>query len=377
MEKTTKSTAGAGFRMPAEWEAQRAIWLAWPHNKNDWPERFGPIPWVYVEFIRALAPVVKIELLVKSEKQRDEAKNMLRRAGVPLKQLRFHIIRTNRIWLRDSGPIFVEPANASFRARPEADEESGFLRAMPVRNDRKKKLLDWGFTAWAKYPDHKLDNKVPQQVNHTLKLERITPMHKGRHVVLEGGGIDVNGAGCILTTEEWLLSDTQIRNPGFTREDYESLFEHYLGATHTIWLGDGIIGDDTHGHVDDLARFVNPTTIATVIERDRKDDNYTRLQENLKRLKKARDAKGKPFTILELPMPKPVLFEGERLPASYANFLIANGRVLVPTFNDPADRVALSLLAEAMPKHEVMGIHCGDFIWGLGTLHCASQQEPA
>ncbi len=338
------------FRMPAEWEKQEAVWLGWPHNRADWPGRFGPIPWVYVEMIRYLAPVVHVRLLVKDERQRHIAKDCLSRAGVDLDRVDFYLIPTNRVWLRDAGPIFV-------------------------RNGKEKAMLDFRFNAWAKYSNHRLDDVVPERINRRLKLARIQPMHKGRRVVLEGGAIDVNGKGTLLTTQECLLARTQCRNPGFKREDYEAVFAKYLGVSHTIWLGKGIVGDDTHGHVDDLARFVNPTTVVVAVERNKRDANYAMLQDNLKCLKHAADQNGKPLTVAELPMPCPVAFEGQILPMSYANFLITNKLVLMPTFNDPADREALSVLAALMPRHEVVGISCVDFIWGFGTIHCASQQE--
>lgn len=334
------------YSMPAEWDRHEATLLAWPHNKNDWPGKFDPIPWVYADMIRLLTQHERVWLLVRHQKDEDTAKDILERAGADLDKVDFFHIPTDRIWMRDSGPIVVR------------------------QNKGQSVFLDWRFNAWAKYQNHKKDNLIPGILGKAKKTKIITPIHKGRHVVLEGGAIDVNGAGTLLTTEECLLSDIQCRNPGFTRGDYESVFAHYLGIKDIVWFEHGIVGDDTHGHVDDLARFVNKNTIALVVEKNKKDANYPLLQANLKRLKKTK------FNIVELPMPKPVIFEGERLPASYANFLIANKQVLVPTFNDPNDRVALNLLAECFPKHEVVGIHCLDFVWGLGTLHCMSQQIP-
>lgn len=338
--------------MPAEWEQHASTLLAWPHNKNDWPDKFAPIPWVYGEIIRYLTQHERVRLVVKNEQQQAQAADICERAHVDMDKLDVHILPTNRIWLRDSGPIYVKDAKG------------------------KRHLLDFRFNAWAKYANHKLDDKVPELLNEHDKLPRIQPMHKGRRVVLEGGSIDVNGKGTLLTTEECLLSDIQCRNPGFTREDYETVFATYLGISNVIWLGHGITGDDTHGHVDDLSRFVDANTVVTVTEKNKKDDNYAPLQDNLKRLKAARDQDGKPLNVVELPMPKPLVFEDTRLPASYANFYIANGIVIVPTFNDPMDRVALSILAELFPKREVVGIHAVDLVWGFGTLHCMSQQEP-
>lgn len=330
------------YLMPAEWAPHRATLLAWPHNKADWPDKFAPIPWVYTEIIRALTRHERVMLLVRHAKDELVARDALGRAGANLAKVDFFHIPTNRIWMRDSGPIWVG----------------------------KNTVLDFKFNAWAKYPNHLLDDKIPQKLGDELQLKRVVPMHKGKRVVLEGGSIDVNGKGLLLTTEECLLSKKQCRNPGFTAADYEEVFAKYLGIKKVIWLDKGIVGDDTHGHVDDLARFVNEDTVVTVVETNKKDANYTLLQDNLKRLKKTG------LNIAPLPMPKPVIFEGERLPASYANFLIANKQVLVPTFNDVSDRVALNLLAECFPDREIIPIYCGDFIWGLGTIHCASQQVP-
>jgi len=338
------------YHMPAEWDTHRATLLAWPHNKADWPDRFGPIPWVYIDIIRNLTRFEQVILVVRHQKDEDTATSMLERAGVDLDKVIFQHIPTNRIWMRDAGPIWVK--SDAKKAKCDA-------------------ILDFKFNAWAKYPNHLLDDRIPERLEPSLQLKRVVPTHKGKRVVLEGGAIDVNGKGLLLTTEECLMSaKKQVRNPGFTKDDYLEVFAQYLGISEIIWLGDGIVGDDTHGHVDDLARFVNEDTVALVVERDKKDANHALLQENLKRLKRTK------LNIVELPMPKAVVFEGERLPASYANFLIANKQVLVPTFNDANDRLALNLLAECFPKHEIIGIHSGDFIWGLGTLHCMSQQVP-
>lgn len=354
-----QSPAERGYFMPAEWQKHTATWLAWPHNKADWPDKFAPIPWVYGEIIRNLTQHERVRLLVKNSAQQTQAKDILKRANVDLSKVDFYIIPTNRIWMRDAGPTFL------------------------VNKDKTKKplLLNWRFNAWAKYPNHKLDDKIPTLLGQKLKREVVTPTvilnGKEHHVVLEGGAIDVNGKGTILTTEECLLSKTQERNPGFTRTMYEDVFADFLGCPNTIWLDKGIVGDDTHGHVDDLARFTDERTVVVVSERNKKDVNYKLLQENVKRLEAAKDQDGKKLRVVELPMPKPVIFEGERLPASYANFLIANNIVLVPTFNDSADREALNILAQLFPSREIIGIHCVDFVWGLGTIHCMSQQEPA
>lgn len=340
------------YRMPAEWEKQEAMWLAWPHHQGDWPGKFGPIPWLYVEIVRLIAAHQRVRLVVKNAAHGEQVRELLARGHVKLENVEWFQVPTNRSWLRDTGPIYVQ-------------------------GPKGKTMLDWRSTGWAKYPNYRLDNQLRERINARQKLPLVKPRHKGRHVVLEGGGIDVNGKGSLLTTEEWLLSDIQVRNPGFTRADYEQLFAEYLGAPNTIWLGNGIAGDDTHGHVDDLARFTSPDTVALVVERNKRDANYAPLQDNLKRLKRARDEKGRQLTVAELPMPGPLFFENTRLPVSYANFLITNRAVLVPTFHDPMDREALNLLAQLFPTREVIGVHAVDLVWGFGTLHCLSQQEPA
>jgi len=356
------------YLMPAEWERHSATLLAWPHNKADWPDKFSPIPWVYGEIIRNLTKAERVCLIVRSEKEKAQAADVCERSGANLEKIDFHIIPTNRIWMRDSGPIIVrqEAVGNSDEGRKTTMPHASCL--MPSSN---LALLDWRFTAWAKYANHKLDDKVPAALNEVWQMPRVQPMHKGKRVVLEGGSIDVNGAGLLLTTEECLLADVQVRNSGFTRADYEEVFAKYLGIKKVIWLGKGIVGDDTHGHVDDITRFVAKDTVVTVVEKDNTDDNYSLLKDNVKRLRAAN------LNVVELPMPKPVFFEGQRLPASYANFLIANDLVLVPTFNDANDRIALNILAELFPKREVVGIHAVDLVWGLGTIHCMSQQIPA
>ncbi len=355
----------SSYTMPAEWDKHEATLLAWPHNKNDWPDRFAPIPWVYADIIRLLSLHERVWLLMRSEKDHKTALEMLERIGADLDKIDFFHVPTDRIWMRDSGPICVRKVESE-AWRVEKDK----LLPPPATRHSPPVFLDFRFNAWAKYPNHKKDDVIPSILAEALAIPTVQPMHKGKRVVLEGGSIDVNGAGTLLTTEECLLSDIQCRNPGFKRGDYEQVFAKYLGINDIVWFEHGIVGDDTHGHVDDLARFVNKDTIALVVENNKKDDNYALLQANLKRLKKTK------FNIIELPMPKAILFEGERLPASYANFYIANKQVLVPTFNDPNDRLALNLLAEAFPKHEIVGVHCLDFVWGLGTLHCMSQQIP-
>jgi agmatine deiminase len=339
--------------MPAEWEPHAATWLAWPHNENDWPGKFEPIKWVYAEIARALTRHETVNLVVSDPGAADEAGDMLTRAGADMGRVKLWSRATDRSWVRDSGPIFVRDAAGQ------------------------KVALDWRFNAWAKYDNWTEDDRLPEFVAETLGVRRVQPVHDGHRVVLEGGSIDVNGAGLLLTTEECLQSKTQERNPPMSRADYEAVFAKYLGIKKVLWLGEGIVGDDTHGHVDDLARFVNERTVVVVAEANESDENYERLRENRARLESMTDADGHKLEVVPLPMPRPLVFDGVRLPASYANFYVANGTVIVPTFNDPADRVALGTLAELFPGREVVGIHCVDLVWGLGTLHCMTQQEPA
>jgi agmatine deiminase len=350
------SPRALGHRMPAEWEPHAATWLAWPHNKTDWPGKFDSIPWAFADIIRNLVRVEEVNLIVASAREKQTAQQVLRRSHMDMRRVKFHRWPTNRIWTRDSGPIFV-------------------------KNERSVAITNWRFNAWAKYPDWKHDNQLPNRIAKKLKLQEFTPVvernGKPYHVVLEGGSIDVNGQGLMLTTEECHLSKIQQRNPGLTQRELEQVFAVYLGVEKVIWLGRGIQGDDTHGHVDDISRFVAADTVLTAVEPRRGDANYEPLQENLHRLRAATDLEGRRLQIVELPLPRPVIFRGQQLPASYANFYIANELVLVPTFNDPTDRIALNILAGLFPGREIVGIHCGDFIWGLGAIHCMTQQQPA
>jgi len=342
------------YRMPAEWERHDATWIAWPRNPEDWPDRFEPIPWVYADIVRSLTAVERVEILVDDAEAESAATSLLERVGTAMDNVRFHQWPTDRVWTRDSGPIFVR------------DIATGSVA-----------ITDWKFNAWAKYDDWHLDDQIPSRVSKLLGLPTRQPMIGDHRVVLEGGSIDTNGDGVLLTTEECLLSDVQQRNPGIGREELEQSFAENLGIDKVIWLGNGIVGDDTHGHVDDITRFVAKDTIITAVEPDTEDENHKILEENLARLRAATDQRGKPFGIVTLPMPAPVIFEDQRLPASYANFYIANGLVLVPTFTDPNDRVALNTLADLFPDRRIIGIPCRDFIWGLGALHCMTQQQPA
>ncbi len=354
-EKTPREL---GYRMPAEGEPHRATWLAWPHNPEDWPGKFQAIPWLYAEIVRLLAARERVDLIVENARAEQRVTGILTRAGAALDRVRFHSWPTNRGWTRDSGPIFVK--NAEGRVG----------------------LTNWRFNAWAKYDDWPLDDQLAGRVAGLLGLPAWEPAMEfadGRthRLVLEGGSIDTNGAGVLLTTEECLLSPVQERNPGVGREQLERVFHDFLGIDQVIWLDRGIAGDDTHGHIDDISRFVSVDTIVTAVEPDTRDANHAPLAENLRRLRDARTSAGKPFNLVELPLPRPVVFRGQRLPASYANFYLANGLVLVPTFHDPKDRIALNTLAELFPEREVVGVHAVDLVWGLGTLHCMTQQQPA
>lgn len=351
MTTANKTPFELGFRMPGEFEPHRATWLAWPHNESDWPGKLDAVEWAYVEFVRWMSRSEIVRLEVHDEATEANARDRLERGGVDLSRVTFHRYPTNRGWTRDHGPLFV-------------------VRPGEVA------VTDWGFNAWAKYPDFDLDDQVPGKIANEFGLQRFEVKDGDRRVILEGGAIDVNGRGSLLTTEECLLSDVQVRNPGFGREDYERVFRDWLGVTNTIWLNRGIAGDDTHGHVDDIARFANERTIVAIRSSDRQDEDWAPLEENYERLKAARDEQGRPFEIVTLPCPEPVIFEGERLPASYANFLIGTKVVVVPTFNDPNDRVALATLERLFPGRTVVGIHAVDLVWGFGTLHCLSQQEP-
>lgn len=339
-------------RFPAEWEKQQGILLCFPHNGNDWPGKYQAIQWAFVEFIKKVATYESVFLVVANNHLKTKVEELLITAHVNLKKVVFIIHKTNRSWMRDSGPIIV-------------------------KNGTKREALNFNFNGWAKYSNYQLDKHVPQKISEFLKIPLIPVTYKGKPVVLEGGALEVNGKGTLLTSKECLLHPSiQVRNEGFTKADYEAVFKDYLGITNVIWVGDGILGDDTHGHIDDLCRFVNENTIVTVVELDNKNPNYKPLQDNLKILQQATLENGEKPTVVTLPMPSEIKFEGLSLPASYANFLILNNCVLVPTFNDANDRVALNILSGCFPGREIIGISAVDLIWGFGTLHCLSQQIP-
>ena len=354
MKERRAGSRPPAVRWPAEWEQHEATWIAWPHNAEDWPGKFEPIPWVYAEIVRALHPHERVEILCADQDARERAQHALRAHGVDLSRVGLHLCRTDRVWTRDSAPTGVLDAGGALR------------------------WVGWRFNAWAKYRNFAKDGKVPAAIARLTGAPLDAAMRPDRDapLVLEGGGIDTDGAGTMLVTEEWLLSDQQVRNPGMDRAAYERAFARWLGIRRTIWLGEGCVGDDTHGHVDDIARFTDAHTVALAYEADPRDENHARSEDNLRRLERAaRDHPGG-LRVVKLPYPRAVVMDGQRLPASYANFYVANGVVIVPTFNDPNDRVALNTLAGLFPGREVVGIHAVDLVWGLGTLHCLTQQQP-
>jgi len=342
--------------MPAEWEPHEATWIGWPHNETDWPGKIAPIHWVYGEIVRKIAVGEFVRILVNSAAHEAQARKVLKNVGANLARVRFLRFPTNRGWTRDFGPIFIK------RTKPRSELAIARFR----------------FNAWARYPDWQKDNAIPDQAARWLKMKMFRAHSGGREVVLEGGSIDVNGSGTVLTTEECLLDQKQqVRNPGLGRSQTENALRKYLGVKNVIWLGKGITGDDTHGHVDDLCRFVNRRTAVLCREKNPREKNYPPLEENWERLSTARLEDGSKIDVIALPMPSPLSFNGLRLPASYANFYISNSAVIVPTFNDPNDRVALRILSDLFPKRAVVGIHSVDLVWGFGTIHCLTQQQPA
>ena len=346
----------SNFRMPAEWEKQESTLIAWPHNKNDWPGRFENIPDVFAQIISQISKVQKVKILIQHNLVKKNIHPLLRKYKAKLKNIFFITIKTDRVWTRDSGPIYVV-------------------------NKNKKILLDWKFNAWAKYNNYKYDNAINKKLNKIKNLELIKPkfkiQKKFKDIVLEGGSIDVNGKGTIITTKECLLSKVQQRNPGLKKKDIESIFNKYLGAKNTIWLNKGIAGDDTHGHIDDIARFIDTNKIFLAYEYNKKDKNFKPLDENYKILNISKDQNGKKITIIKLPMPKPIFIEKTRVPASYLNFYIANKIVLVPVFKDKNDKKVLKIFKRNFRNRKIIPIDCLDLIWGFGAIHCMTQQEPA
>jgi len=346
-----------GYSMPAEWERHIATWLAWPHHPTDWPGKLDTIRWVYTEIVRKITAGELVRLLVRSQSEEDQARQYLTRSGVGLGKVRFVRHATDRGWTRDSGPIFVR------RTKGDRSETA---------------IVHFHFNAWAKYDDWRRDTRVPVVAARLLRKPLFEAEFQGRPFVLEGGGIDVNGRGTLLTTEECYLHPTvQVRNPGLGRKDIEETLKKYLGVTNVFWLAGGPVGDDTHGHIDDICRFVNPRTVVLIRETNPKDVNYRVLSENWERIQDLRLEDGSRPEVVALPMPAPLYFDGDRLPASYANFYVSNAAVLVPTFNDPNDRIAMGTLSELFKGRPVVGIHAVDLVLGFGTLHCLTQQEPA
>jgi agmatine deiminase len=363
MAKPTNSTAAKnlpaamGFRMPAEWEKHEATWLGWPHQRTDWPGKMAPISWVFGEMVRKISPGEIVRIVVQSEGHEAQARRVLAKACVDMKQVEFYRWPTDRGWTRDFGPICVR------------------------RNTPKPEVavVNVKFTAWGyKYENWHHDNKVAPRAAEARGLRLFEVEVDGQPFALEGGGIDVNGRGTLLTTEECFLDpEVQVRNPGATRETYDRVFRDYFGAPNVLWLGKGLVGDDTHGHVDDLCRFVNPTTVVAIQAPDSDDVNHRPLEENRERLRGMRLEDGSKINVVDLPCPAPLYHGDWRLPASYANFYISNAAVIVPTFNDPADRAALGLLGDLFTDRPVVGIHAVDLVLGFGTLHCLTQQQPA
>ena len=343
---SSQTPTALGYRMPAEWEPHTATWLSWPRREGiSFPESFDRVLPALRAMVEALIESEQVCINVCNGAHEAEARSVL--SGLPMERITFYRVPTNEPWCRDHGPIFLT------RDR-----------------DPRLAVVDWDYNAWGnKYPPFDLDEVVPTRLAEILKLPVFYP-----HMILEGGSIDVNGSGALLTSESCLLNKN--RNPNLSRDEIEQRLRDYLGVSEILWLGDGIAGDDTDGHIDDLTRFVSERTVVTVVEENRDDENYEPLQENLARLREMKIG-GRNLEILTLPMPKKIVREGLRLPASYANFYIANTCVLVPTFADPNDEAALSILGECFPDRRVIGIDCRELIWGLGTFHCLTQQQPA
>lgn len=338
----------AGYVFPAEWEPHHATWLSWPHNKDSWPGKIEAVFKSYIKFIKAISAGEYVNINVNDPLMKEEARRKLENAGVQMDRISFFLHPTNDAWCRDHGPAFL------------------------INNEERKKLiLDWDYNAWGgKYPPYDLDDQIPTLVGNGLDLPVLRP-----GIIMEGGSVDFNGAGTILTTTSCLLNPN--RNPHLNREEIEQYLMDYYGADQVLWLGDGIVGDDTDGHIDDLTRFISEKSVVTVIEHDKEDANYVPLKENLRTLESMLLPDGNLLNIVELPMPDPLYHEGQRLPASYANFYIANSCVVVPTYRCDTDDLALELLQACFTDRKVIGIDSNDLIWGLGSFHCLSQQEPA
>ena len=346
-----------GFRMPGEWEVQKSVWIVWPYNKEDWPGLFTNIPNVISKIVSNLSVNQKVNLIIKSRKDKIKVKKILKKFRNNLSNIKFYSIPTNRIWIRDTGPIFL------------INDKTG-----------DKIILNFKFNGWSKYKDYQKDNKINNKIVKLIKIKKIDPTikikNKLKRIVLEGGAIDVNGKGSVILTRECLLSKVQERNPGVSKLKLENSLRKYFNLKNFIWLNKGIKGDDTHGHVDDITRFVSPTTIMTAVEKNKKDENFKILRENLNILKKSKNINGKKFKIIKIPMPKARYINRIKVPASYLNFYIANKVILLPFFNDKYDEVVFSIFKKFFKKRKIIPINCSELIWGFGAIHCMTQQEP-
>ena len=341
------------YRMPAEWENQKSTLIAWPHNEKDWPGKFSEIPFVFGKIITELSKVQIVNILVKNKSEKKKVIFFLSKLGIKIKNIRFIFCKTDRAWTRDFLPIFIKNSkNESF-------------------------LSNWEFNAWSKYKNFKKDNKAYTKVKKFLNYKVLNPKYRNKKIVLEGGSIDVNGSGYLLTTKQCLLSRTQRRNKGFTKFDYYKIFKKYFGIKKIIWLNKGIYGDDTHGHIDDIARFIEKNKIFLARENNKKERNFKNLNENIQIIKEFKKEEKKKFKIVYLPMPKPKFINGTRVPASYLNFYIANKIVLVPTFNDSKDKIVLKIFKKHFKNRKIIPIDCSVLVWGFGTIHCMTQQQPS
>ena len=339
-----------GYRMPAEWEKQKSTWVAWPHNKKDWPNKFELIPDIFAQIIAKISKFQKVNILIENKNLKKKIYLILKNYLANTKNINYTICKTNRAWLRDSFPIFVK------------------------NKLNQKVLIDWGFNSWAKYKNFNHDNKIGIKIKKFLNLDSVRPKSKNRRIILEGGSIDVNGKGVLLTTRECLQSKIQERNIGFKRKDYEEIFKKFLGIKKVLWLNKGIVGDDTHGHIDDIARFVTSKKIFIAYEKNKNDVNYKKLRENYQIIQKLN--KKKEFKIIKIPMPNAKYIDGVRVPASYLNFYIANRIVLVPVFSDEKDKKIIKIFKKHFKNRKIIPIDCSLLIWGFGAIHCMTQQEP-
>jgi len=345
------------FIMPAEFEKQKLVWIAWPHNKDDWPGYFTSIPLTIANIISKISNSQKVNLIIQKKENKNVILKLLKEKNYKKSNVQFYRIDTDRIWIRDSGPIYVKS-----------------------KLNGKKTILNFSFNGWSKYQNYKNDNKIPSEISKLTKVNEVNPYidnsEKKYYPVLEGGAFDVNGNGSILLTKECLLSKKQERNPGLSKKDYQIFLKRYLGVENFIWLNKGIEGDDTHGHIDDISRFVSNNTIMTSIEKNKKDKNYKKLNENLKILKNAKDINGEKFRIIKIPMPKAKYINKIRVPATYLNFFIANKVILLPVFNDKNDIKVLKIFKNFFKYKKIITIDCSKLIWGFGAIHCMTQQEP-